>query len=146
MSVDIYTLCHLPTCDDCVAGEPIGIITIEDVLEELMGQEILDETDTFADNECTVPVNEEMRVQVGQYIHVYMAIYILSSPVSNVMRECSEYYMRDECDVMCSTTGMHLDCSSRVLMRHLACSLHSACQSPSGRLSWAVHQMKQYGG
>jgi CBS domain containing-hemolysin-like protein len=33
------------------AGEPIGIITIEDVLEELMGQEILDETDQFVDNE-----------------------------------------------------------------------------------------------
>jgi metal transporter CNNM len=43
------------------AGEPIGIITIEDVLEELMGQEILDETDRFADNTRTVEVNEDTR-------------------------------------------------------------------------------------
>jgi metal transporter CNNM len=44
-----------------LAGEAIGIITIEDVLEELMGQEILDETDRFADNTRTVEVNEDTR-------------------------------------------------------------------------------------
>jgi metal transporter CNNM len=35
--------------DVAAHGVPVGIITLEDVLEELMGEEILDETDTFAD-------------------------------------------------------------------------------------------------
>lgn len=39
-------------------GEPIGIITIEDVIEELMGLEILDETDRYVDNEQMVTVEE----------------------------------------------------------------------------------------
>lgn len=38
-------------------NEPVGIITIEDVLEELIGQEILDETDQFVDNEMQHAVN-----------------------------------------------------------------------------------------
>ena len=42
-------------------GEVIGITTIEDVLEELMGMEILDETDRFADNEQTEPVNDAVK-------------------------------------------------------------------------------------
>ncbi|KAJ9504600.1 hypothetical protein QJQ45_030496 [Haematococcus lacustris] len=64
--------------DLALPGEPIGIITIEDVIEELMGQEILDETDHFADNECTMEVNDEMRAQMARNLpdrikHVLMA-------------------------------------------------------------------------
>ena len=41
--------------EDVVA---IGIITIEDVLEELLGDEIVDETDEFVDNLCRTRVNK----------------------------------------------------------------------------------------
>ena len=36
----------------------VGIITIEDVLEELLGDEIIDETDTYVDNLCRTRVNK----------------------------------------------------------------------------------------
>lgn len=40
---------------------PVTCLYSADVIEELMGQEILDETDKFADNTRTVEVNEETR-------------------------------------------------------------------------------------
>ncbi|KAF5837766.1 hypothetical protein DUNSADRAFT_3909 [Dunaliella salina] len=41
-------------------GQPIGIITIEDVIEELIRAEIVDETDRFVDNEHMVRVEQAM--------------------------------------------------------------------------------------
>ncbi|KAL3148855.1 hypothetical protein ABBQ32_001729 [Trebouxia sp. C0010 RCD-2024] len=46
-----------PAVQTAEPNEPVGIITIEDVLEELIGQEILDETDQFVDNEMRHAVN-----------------------------------------------------------------------------------------
>lgn len=47
---------HKPVAS-ALAVPHAGIITIEDVIEELMGIEIVDETDKFMDNEQSIPVN-----------------------------------------------------------------------------------------
>lgn len=44
-------------------AEPVGIITIEDVIEELIRSEIVDETDIFVDNEHSVKVNQTVLAQ-----------------------------------------------------------------------------------
>lgn len=38
-------------------GDIVGLITVEDIIEELIGTEIVDETDTHVDNERREPVN-----------------------------------------------------------------------------------------
>lgn len=50
----------LPLMDHSSTGKPVGIITIEDIIEELMQVEILDETDRFMDNQQLHPVDPAM--------------------------------------------------------------------------------------
>lgn len=77
-AVSVEALTHLYSLDLGKDGMvPIGILTIEDVLEELLGDEIIDETDTFVDNYRKMKVN---KANLSRALPPYLRKALRASP------------------------------------------------------------------
>lgn len=78
----ICTLLLLQSDDSDELMEPLGIVTMEDVIEELIQAEILDETDRYVDNLRRQRVNVH-KLLAGMPPHLRK--YVPCSPLKNCM-------------------------------------------------------------